>query len=505
MSFHLRRFCFVMVPLFLTTCSGGVERKVHLRFTIGGPFQARAASPVTGFPCFGVMVTGDKIRPKDGSSDKGMVPPNFCGYPGASSGFVALAANGTHMDVLVPAASALLIQVVALDSTDATCPTSSVSEFMVDARKNGTPLAVKGLYEVGRFPVNDGLNSDQAVNIQNSYDSTAPRDLLSCSGSLSLQLKPSSYTNIESGGNVMVQAAGGRGKFTYALTGGGSITSDGLFTAPTGGSQTSLITVSDTDNSLLRATTRVKTFTPTITPYYWYTANSYTSFPAQGILDPALTSNYWINQGSYSGFDLHVVTNTTGVHTYLPGESNGFPAIDFATEANMHLSGANSPTLYGVHAFVVAKINAGTSGNIFCLAATGSTCDSGYTGVALFADSTTNVVRGQVSISTPPTLIISASTISSGYQVYEVQADLPSSGGSAVTLKKNGNAMSTGATANTGSFAQSGGYLLLAQAATAGSSSVNADIAEVMIFSQVLSGTDATDTRNYLRAKYRLP
>ncbi len=497
----LSRFCVASaVVLALATCSVSPPESVSLKFTIGGFAKGRGVSSVTGFSCFGLLVTGDKIRPKEEFAAAGYVPASYCSYAGLGSSFVPLQAGGTNIELVVPSLSPLLIQVVALDTT-AGCPTGTVAAFLADAKTDGADAGVRGLYEVGSYRISGGLTSDKDISISNTYDSNAPLDILSCSSSTSLRVTPSGLVGIDSGGKIALQAAGGSGSYEYSVSGGGTITSDGLFTAPSGTGQTSYVTVKDAANHKIRATTAFRNFSSATTPLFWYTANSYTTVPPRNLLTTS-APDYWINQGSRASADLHPIIPVGGsTHTYVPSELNGFPALELRNKASLHISGLSGDVVDGVHSFVVAKVLSTSLGSIFCFSGS-STCTSSDSSTSL------EVFPGAIATwraqATGYTNVItsSATSVTTSYSLAETYGSLPTSGSSTIQLKLDQQTPAQGTTAGSLGFTTSSGYFLVGLENSGGS--VDANIAEIIVYSAPLGAVEAASVKAYLQAKYRL-
>ncbi len=463
----------------LLSCSRPSEDSVRVSFNLQKA-RARGVLPnAADYPCFGLIVTGEGI-PSLQAGTGNRLPADHCPYAGAASRFVPLVTSGlgstAQVEALVPAGRNRLIQVVALEySSAAACPDGTVAQFIRAGNEGTAPSGYGGLYEVG-YVVRDLFN-DTEIQVPKIYDSATAQNLRGCSAA-PLSLSPSgSSLQVRKSSSFKFVPSGGVPPYSFTMTGTGTLDALGNYAASASPSMTATITVTDAVGNM--ATTSLTTFSR-VPPVAWYAAESFGNATGTNVTS-------WTSLGNSGSLSL------SGTAALLPSAVNGFPAVR-VDSAGQYSVDPGTGTIGAVHAAVVARV-AGTSGHLFCIAAS-ATCTGSF--VKLVGSGNPTGVLGGATDSINSS-ITSTATVGNGFFLAQLSADLNTTGG--VQLITSGGTL-------TGSIP--GGYLpislvgtqtILLAAPTGGS----IDLAEVVIDYASTSINAFSPTIDYLKAKYALP
>lgn len=456
----------------------------------------RAPASVADFDCYGVLVTGPGIpgEASDGKPEDDALPrTNHCTYPGVASSFVAASAAKTKLEVTIPRGSDRLIQVVGLeDPAGEGCPNTNVAKFLSASRaKSSAATVYGGLYEIGRT-VEDIITTNQEIQIDSSYDPAA--NLRTCVGKTAypdLVLTPKTLT-VPPSGYYQFTATGGVGALTAELvnssnqlvTGFGS---DGILqSSPTTGTYRARI--EDTKGNIREAVVEVTL--PGGSPIFWFRADFYwalgpgTSYPAAG--------QVWSNSVPVTA-DL---VPAGGAAFTRSGGPNGHPVLTLGASSEFTYGGLSTLNIGPAHVFVVAAATA-PNGGFFCIGRTSNCLDPGG---SIFIDLASGLLTGNAFNTATDT------TSTAPYPLTPFISELEWTPASEVklTVDATGTSYDTSVFATTPTAAgftiTSGGTIQIGRT----SANFSGQVAEVLVYPSVLTGSNLTSVRTYLKEKYSI-
>lgn len=470
---------------FLTTCTARQPDTVRVRFSVSPKKNRMLYQTAAEYPCFGLLITGEGIPSITGES--GRTVTDFCSYPGASSRFIAGGSAG-QMEVYVPAGRNRRIQVVGLETgSSATCFDGKVSEFLQGAKTGSSSTSsFGGVYELG-VVVRD-LLADTSIDLNSAYDPATAKNIVGCqTGVPGLSLIPRGPTKIDKGGKVIFKAEGGTPPYTYTAVNGAINSSTGYFLAAGTAGVTSTITV--TDSTGATSVSEITTYSPPILPYVWYVGGHYVTLND----GTALTgTDYW---NSKVGGTILTPTGT-GTMTFRQNAINGFSAIQIQGDSNLHTSSPDFTSVAMGHAYMVAKVNAASQGTLFCLQGYSGICDTPYNAFRMYV--TNAVFGGQYA-----DVDVAGATVATPnqYSINELIGE-GTAGTVALTAGANTNTGTTGGNPITFGNSPSGYFFI---GPTTAPTTYDVSVAELLVFTSVLTTAERANMRAYLMAKYRIP